>query len=198
MTPPAISDHPDFLRSYSVKILESYSLVHPAEQLYHFPARLEEVDRTGLYLRVEPQNRNAWIGFFVLGFDAPEAPSGVYSCAEPDWVCVVVGGYAYAVDTVNPRNWIQIEQRPVIDVRVVPDLKLLLFVGFTSITALGERQQLWTTERLSWEGISVSEIKESTLYGRGWDATTDKEIPFEVDLVTGRSRGGARPGGSGD
>ena len=182
-----------FPHNYEVKLLESYSLVHPAEKLHQFPAELEEGDRSGVYVRVKPKGSVAWIGFFALGFDSKQVAHGIFSCPDPDWLCAVAGGYAYLVDTTNPERWMQIEQRPVTEVRPVPELKLLLFTGFTSITALGASQQLWTTERLSWEGVTVTQIQGTALHGFGWDAITDKEVPFEVDLLTGKSKGGARP-----
>jgi hypothetical protein len=185
--------HYVFPHHYEVKLLASYSLLHPAEKLYQFPAELEEGDRNGIHLRVMPAGSAAWIGFFALGFESGQVASGIFSCPDPDWVCVVAGGYAYAVDSANPARWMQIEQRPVTEVRAVPELKLLLFTGFTTITALGESQRLWTTERLSWEGLSVKDIQGATLHGMGWDVITDKEVPFEVDLLTGKSKGGARP-----
>ncbi|HEY6250777.1 MAG TPA: hypothetical protein VI685_12520 [Candidatus Angelobacter sp.] len=183
-----------FSHSYEVKVLESYALVHPAEKLHQYPSVLEEGDRSGLYLRVAQQGFATWIGFFAQGFDSTEVAHGVFSCPDPDWLCVVASGYAYLVDSTNPQHWIQVEQRPVAEVRTVPELKLLLFTGFTSITALGESQKLWTTERLSWEGIYVTDIHGSCLRGTGWDAIADKEVAFEVDLLTGKSEGGARPG----
>lgn len=183
-----------FPRNYEVKVLESYSLVDPVEKLYQFPAQLEEPDRTGVYVRVIPKDASVWIGFFSLGFDSEQVASGIYSCPDPNSLCLAVGGYVYIVNAADPSVWTQVEQRPVVEVRALPELKLLLFTGFTSITAFGEAGPLWTTEKLSWEGITVTEIKEQTLYGNGWDALADKEVPFEVDLLTGKSTGGARPG----
>ncbi|HKE31663.1 MAG TPA: hypothetical protein VKD65_08060, partial [Candidatus Angelobacter sp.] len=133
------------------------------------------------------------IGFFAQGFDSPQVAHGVFSCPDPDWLCAVVGGYGYLVASSNPQRWIQVEQRPVVAVRAVVELKLLLFVGFTSITILRESARLWTTERLSWEGITISEIQGTKLTGTAWDAIADKEVPFEIDLLTGKSQGGARP-----
>ena len=182
-----------FPHNYEVKLLESYSLLHPAEKLHQFPAELEEGDRSGFYLRVMPKKSAVWTGFFALGFESKEVAHGIFSCPDPDWLCAVPGGYAYVVDTANPERWMQIEQRPVTGVRAVPELRLLLFAGFTTITVLGESQRLWTTERLSWEGVTMIEIQGTVLHGFGWDALTDKEVPFEVDLLTGKSRGGARP-----
>jgi hypothetical protein len=182
-----------FPRRYEVKVLESYSLVHPTEKLYHFPAELEEGDRAGAHVRVAPEGASAWIGFFALGFDSEQVASGIYSCPNAASLCVAVGGYAYVINTANPEDWFQIVQRPVVQVRAVPELSLLLFAGFTDISAVGESGLLWTTERLSWEGLSISKIDKGNLHGMGWDAIADKEVPFEVELLTGKSHGGARP-----
>ena len=182
-----------FPRNYEAKVLESYSLVSPTEKLHHFPAVLEEGDRSGIYVRVTPHNAKPWIGFFAMGFESEHAARGLYSCPHPDSLCVVVGGYAYLVNAVDPERWMQLEQRPVMDVRPVPEFKLLLFVGATTISAVGESGWLWTTGRLSWEGIIISEIQEQVLHGTGWDAIKDQEVPFAVDLTTGQHSGGTRP-----
>jgi hypothetical protein len=182
-----------FPRNYEAKVLESYGLVSPTEKLHHFPAMLDEGDRSGIYVRVVPQKANSWVGFFALGFESEHAARGLYSCPDPDSLCVVVGGYAYLVDTLDPARWMQLEQRPVMDVRPIPEFKLLIFVGGTTISAVGESGGLWTTGRLSWEGITISEIRQQALHGTGWDALQDKEIPFEVDLVTGQHSGGTHP-----
>lgn len=189
----ALGVHYDFPHDYEVKELESYSLLNPAEQLHQYPARLEEGDRTGIYLRVTVPGSANWIGFFARGFDAAEVANGIYSCPEAGTLCAVVGGYAYVVESRNPQRWRQVEQRPVVQVRSVPELQRLLFVGFTSITLLEESGRIWTTERLSWEGLTISKIGDGKLFGLGWDMMTDKEVSFEVDLITGNAKGGARP-----
>ncbi|HLJ28649.1 MAG TPA: hypothetical protein VKY85_18215 [Candidatus Angelobacter sp.] len=194
MSASSFGIHYIFPHNYEVKVLESYSLVNPAEKLHQFPAQLEAQDRNGVYLRVTSQTGPTWIGFFGLGFDSPQVASGVYSCPDSNSLCAVVGGYAYVVDVRDPQSWMQIEQRPVVEVKPVPELKLLLFVGFTSIAGLGESGQPWTTERLSWEGLSITGIQGTTLHGLGWDVIADKEVPFEVDLRAGNSKGGGRPG----
>jgi hypothetical protein len=163
-----------FPRNYEVRVLEAAPPVHPVEKLYHFPAELEEGDRSGAYLRVAPQSGPAWAGFFVLGFDSDQVVSAV--CSTPD-----------------PDQWLRVEQSPVVDLRVLSQQGLLLFAGFTSITAVSSSGILWTTERLTWEGLTITEIKGDKLMGRGWDALADKEVAFEVDLKTGKHTGGARP-----
>ena len=182
-----------FPRNYELRVLEAAPPVHPVEKLYHFPAELEEGDRSGTYLRVAPQSGPAWAGFFVLGFDSDQVVSAVCSTPDPDSFCAVVGGYAYVAKAADPAQWLRVEQSPVVDLRVLSQQGLLLFAGFTSITAVGSAGILWTTDRLTWEGLTITEIKGDKLLGRGWDALADKEVAFEVDLKTGSHTGGARP-----
>lgn len=182
-----------FPHNYEVRILGAPPPVHPIERLYHYPVELEEGDRNGAYLRVIPKGGAAWSGFFAQGFDSDQVISEVCSTPDPDSFCTVVGGYAYLMKAGDPSRWSRIEQRPVVDLRVLSQHGLLLFVGFTSITAVGATGVLWTTERLTWEGLTITDVKGDMLLGRGWDATADKEVPFEVDLKTGKHTGGARP-----
>jgi hypothetical protein len=182
-----------FPHNYAVRMLEAAPPVHPVEKLYHYPAELEEGDRSGAYLRVTPQHGPAWVGFFALGFDSDQVVNQVCSTPDPERFCLVVGGYAYLVKASDPADWLRVEQRPVVDLRVLPQHGLLLFAGFTSITAVGSSGIAWTTERLSWEGLTISEIEGDRLLGHGWDALADKDVPFEVDLKAGKHTGGARP-----
>jgi hypothetical protein len=182
-----------FPRNYELRILEATPPVHPVEKLYHYPVELEEGDRSGAYVRVIPQNGPAWVGFFALGFDSDQVVSQLCSTPDAESFCVVVGGYAYVVKAGNPAQWLRVEQSPVVDLRVLLQQGLLLFTGFTSITALGSSGIVWTTGRLTWEGLTINSIDGDKLLGQGWDALADKEAPFEVDLKTGKHTGGARP-----
>jgi hypothetical protein len=182
-----------FARNYEVKILEAAPPIHPVEKLYHYPVELEEGDRAGVYVRVEPQGKSPWTAFFATGFDSDLAINAICSCPDPDSFCAIAGGYAYVVKASDPAKWFRIEQRPVTALRAITELELILFVGFTSITALGIEGIKWTTERLSWDGISISAVKGSELQGMAWDAIANREVPFAVDLQTGKHSGGARP-----
>lgn len=182
-----------FPRNYDVKVLPATPPVHPIEKLHHYPVELEEGDRSGQYLRVIPHAGSAWFGFFVSGFDSAQVMNAVLSCPDQDYLCVISGGYAYVVNAIDPGQWFRIEQRPVADFVSVPSEQMILFAGFTSITALGRSGILWTTERLSWEGVSLKQVGAQVLHGIGWDALSDKECPFEVDLQTGKHIGGAAP-----
>jgi hypothetical protein len=192
--PPQLKFDFTFPRNYEVKLLETEPPVHPVEKLYHYPVELEEGDRAGAFLRVVPRAEAAWTGFFALGFESDQVVNVVCSCPDPDSLCAVVGGYAYVVKVTDPTQWFRIDQLPVMELREAPEPCLLLFAGFTTISAVGSEGLKWTTERLSWEGVAIAEIKGTNLQGLGWDPFTDREAPFEVDLRTGKHRGGARPG----
>src|SRR5579862_5989035 len=159
-----------FPRNYEVRILEAAPPVHPLEKLYHYPVELEECDRSGAYVRVTPKTGTAWTGFFALGFESDQVVSQVCSCPDPDSFCTVVGGYAYIVKANNPAQWTRVEQRPVVDLRVLSQHGLLLFAGFTTITAVGSSGIAWTTERLSWEGLTITDLKGDQLMGHVCDA----------------------------
>jgi hypothetical protein len=182
-----------FPHNYVVRMLEATPPIHPIEKLYHYPVELEEGDRSGVYVRVTPRSGPSWVGFFALGFDSDQVVSALCSTPDPERFCLVVGGYAYVVKAADPAEWLRVEQRPVVDLRALPEQGVLLFAGFTSITAVGSSGIAWTTERLSWEGLTITEIDGDKLLGHGWDAPADKEVPFEVDLKTGKHTGGARP-----
>lgn len=182
-----------FARNYEVRILEAAPPIHPIEKLHHYPVELEEGDRSGAYVRVTPRQGPAWVGFFALGFDSDQVVNQICSTPDPERLCIVVGGYAYVVKASDPAQWLQVEQKPVVDLRVLSQHGLLLFVGFTSITAVGSSGIAWTTERLTWEGLTITTIDGDKLLGHGWDAMADKEVPFEVELKTGKHKGGANP-----
>lgn len=182
-----------FPHNYEARMLDGPPPIHPLEKLYHFPVELEEGDRAGTYVRIVPAKGLAWSGFFALGFASDQVVSAICACPDPDSVCVVAGGYSYVVKVTDPTEWLQVEQRPVVDLRVVFPLGLILFAGFTSITAVGTSGIAWQTERLSWEGIRFTGIEVDKLHGFGWDVVSDKEVAFEVDLKTGKHSGGARP-----
>jgi hypothetical protein len=97
----------------------------------------------------------------------------------------VSGGYAYLIDTQSPERFTMIPYRPILEIRSVPALGLLLFVGHHSILAWGPNGQAWQSERLSSEGVTLASIDGSILHGLGWDMITDKEIPFTLNMHTG-------------
>ena len=178
-----------FPHTWSVEVLEKRPLIAPSRQ-FVYPQQVEEVERGALELLVKPASGDTFLATCALGFADPSAPTGVWSCPDPEWLCAVSGGYAYLIHTLQPQQWSQIPYRPVLSVRALKEQQLLLFVGHHTILAWGRERQAWQSERLSWEGIEITDIVGDTLCGLGWDLMTDKDVPFAIDLKSGEHTGG--------
>jgi hypothetical protein len=122
----------------------------------------------------------------ALGFREPIVPTGVWSLPRPEDICAVSGGYAYIIDTTAPNRFTMIPFRPVLEVRSLPEHSLLLFIGHHAILAWGRNGQVWQSEKLSDEGLTINLIDANQLHGQGWNMITDKETPFTLDLRTGK------------
>ncbi len=176
-----------FAHDWTAEILSGRPLILPRRQ-FVYPRHAEEVERGALEVMVRPAGAEAFLGTFALGFSDPAAPTGVWSCPDPKWVCAVSGGYAYLVNTHKPEEFAQVEYRPVLEVRALKEQGLLLFAGHYALMAWGVDGKAWQTPRLSWEGLQITGIEGRWLRGLGWDMRTDRDVPFRVDLETGESK----------
>jgi hypothetical protein len=182
-----------FAQDWTVEILTKPPMIAPARQ-FTYPQQIageeDALARGALQLMVRPASGGAFLATCALGFTDPSMPTGIFACPHPQEMCAVAGGYAYIVDTARPEHCTHIALKPVVDVRVVPQQKLLLFAGFHSIVAWGEQGLAWQTAKLSWEGLRITGVEGDTLHGIGWNLMTDKEVAFSVDLLTGQHQGG--------
>ena len=192
--PPSSSHNLTFPATWSAEILSAPPLIAPARQ-FTWPQRVageeDALARGALLLMVKPASGGSFLATCALGFRAPTALSGIWSCPRPDDILAVAGGYAYLADTLAPDRPLHLPLRPVTQVLPASDVNLLLLAGFHTIAAIGAAGLLWETARLTWEGLTLNEIRDNQLHGLGWDMRTDREIPFTVDLATGHHTGGA-------
>ncbi len=183
-----------FARAWAAEVLQRPPLIAPARQ-YVWPLRVEGEEealaRGALQLVVRPREGGPYLLTCALGFNDPGMPTGLYGCPNAEDLCAVAGGYAYVADARTPERCTQVGLRPVVEVRVIAEARLLLFVGFHSIAAWGVNGLAWETARLSWEGIRISDVEEGEVRGWGWDMRSDRELEFAVDWKTGRHTGGA-------
>jgi hypothetical protein len=177
-----------FPHEWQATILARRPLIAPARH-YVYPREVEEVERGALELLIRPTPSDPeFLATFALGFADPAVPTGVWACPNPKWLCAVAGGYAYLVDTADPKQWEMVEYRPVLSVTPLLSQRLLLFTGHQSLMAFGPNGKAWETGRLSWEGVKILEVHESSLTGLGWDLIADKEFEFEVNLKNGEHK----------
>jgi hypothetical protein len=173
-----------FPHNWSAEILSRRPLILPTRQ-FVYPKQAEDIERGALEVMVRPSGAEPFLATFALGFADAAAPTGLWSCPDPDWLCALAGGYAYVVNTRQPEQFEQIEYRPVLLVRALSANNLLIFAGHHSLFAWGVHGKSWQTERLSSEGIEISRIEGDRLEGIGWDLITDRDVPFAIDLRTG-------------
>ncbi len=179
-----------FAHTWQAEVLASRPLILPTRQ-FVYPVQVEEVERGALEVMIRPPSgAPAFLATCALGFANPAAPTGVWACPDPEWICVVAGGYAYLIHTADPARWQQLEYRPVTEVKPIVEHELLVFAGFHSLLAWGRTGKMWQTGRLTWDGVRITEVRGDTLYGLGWEMKSDRELEFEVDLRTGEHRGG--------
>jgi hypothetical protein len=182
-----------FAKDWNAQILTKPPMIAPARQ-FTYPLQVageeDALARGALQLLVRPAAGGVFLATCALGFTDPSMPTGIHACPDPQEMCAVAGGYAYIIDTAHPERSVHIAQKPVVEIRVLLEQKLLLFIGFHSMTAWGQRGPAWESGRLSWEGIRISGVEGDTLHGLGWNLMTDKEIPFTLDLATGQHEGG--------
>jgi hypothetical protein len=177
----------DFPHDYSAEALEQPG----SERVVRIPASPEPVD--SVYVRIEPQGGEPWIGAFARGFQSDDLVSGVYSWPDHKSVAVVSAGYGYVVKANDPTSWVRLQPMPVTDVRLMPEQKVIVFTDFTHMFAYNAEKNVWKSDRLSWDGITVTQVATNHIFGMAWDAMQDKEVEFVIDVRTGEHTGGAKP-----
>jgi hypothetical protein len=183
-----------FPQSWSAEILAQPPLIAPARQ-FTYPHNIagEEaaLARGALRLLVRPATGGSFLATCALGFTDPSMPTGIFSSPSSHELCAVAGGYAYLIDTADPTRCTQLPLKPVVEVHPLPAHGLLLFAAFHHLVAWGRDGLAWTSARLSWEGLKLTHIEGDHLHGLGWEMSSDRELPFTVDLRTGTHTGGA-------
>jgi hypothetical protein len=179
-----------FPHRWQAEVLAARPLILPPRH-FVYPQAAEEVERGALEVLVRPDappdgsDAQPFLATCALGFRDPAVPSGIWSAPRPEEICAVAGGYAYLIDTTAPERFVMIPYRPVLEIRPLVSEGLLLFVGHHSILAWDRDGQAWESEKLSDEGVTITEVAAGILRGAGWEMIRDREKPFAIDLRSG-------------
>jgi len=176
-----------FAHRWQAEVLATRPLILPPRH-FIYPRAAEEVERGALEVLIRPGAPEAqpFLATCALGFHDPAAPTGLWSAPNPEEICAVAGGYAYLIDTTAPERFTMIAYRPVLQVLPAVEAGLLLFVGHRTILAWGREGQVWESEKLSDEGVTITGMDGGVLRGTGWEMKTDREYSFDLDLRSGR------------
>jgi hypothetical protein len=183
----------DFPQTWTARILKTPPLIAPARQFVyplHVPGEEDAMGRGALLLDVKPATGPNFLATCALGFRDPSLPTCVFACPNPDDLLAVAGGYAYLINTQAPEHCLHLPLRPVTQILPAPPASLILLAGFHNILAVDADGLRWQSERLSWEGVTMTDARDNQLHGTGWNLHTDREVPFTIDLATGTHEGG--------
>lgn len=186
VAPTGPTEDLSFPHAWRATILADTPTTLPARQ-FIYPSEVEEVELGALEVQIRPAAKDAlsFLATCALGFRDPAVPTGIWSCPRREEICAVAGGYAYVIDTATPENFTMIPYRPVMEIRPVVGQGLLLFISHYEILAWGADGLAWESEKLSDEGVRITDIAGGILHGMGWDRKSDRETPFALDLLTG-------------
>jgi hypothetical protein len=186
-------NHEAFPQTWAARILAASPLIAPARQYVypqHIPGEEDAMNRGALLLDVKPAAAANFLATCALGFREISLPTAIFACPHPDHLLAVAGGYAYVIDTLAPDHCVHLPLRPVTQILSAPSAGLILLAGFHNVLALDANGIRWQSERLSWEGISLTHTDAHHLHGTGWNLHADRDVPFTVNLLTGEHEGG--------
>jgi hypothetical protein len=182
-----------FSPTWTAHILTAPPLIAPARQFVYplfVPGEEDAMSRGALLLDIKPAAAPNFLATCALGFREPSLPTGIFPCPRPDDLLALTGGYAYLIDTADPTNCLHLPLRPVTAVLPAPEAGVILLTGFHHIAAIDSSGLRWQSARLSWEGVTMTEVRDGQLHGTGWNMHTDREVPFTLDLTNGKHEGG--------
>ncbi len=182
-----------FSHSWTAEVLRSAPPIAPMRQFVYpqnVPGEEDALGRGAMFVQVRPANGGNFLATCALGYKDAALPSGVWACPAPDDLVALAGGYGYRINTMDPEGCEFLPMRPITSVMAAMADGLLVLAGFHRVLALGAEGVRWHSARLSWEGVTLREVRGGVLHGEGWDMFADREVAFTVDLRTGAHEGG--------
>lgn len=195
LAPPTLDTFP---HTWAAQVLAAPPMILPSRHFTYpqfVPGEEEALARGALLLNVQPRQGGAFLATCSLGFKDRSLPTGVFACPAPDDMLAVAGGYAYLIDTLAPDKALHIPLKPVVQIATIARDEdepngLLLLAGFHTVLALNANGMHWESARLTWEGLTMTDVIDGKLHGTGWNMMSNKDVPFTVDLKTGAHEGG--------
>jgi hypothetical protein len=185
-----------FMADYEARILGGPT----GGTLYHFEWTRAQPEVGGLVLDlptcsllvevIPSYGGEPWQGRFVQG---PGGVTGLWATPSPTTLCVVASGQGYWVPVLVPQGFSEVRCNPVKKVFAVPGRSIIVFASYTELAGYGPTGLLWVTQRLSWDGLTITDVTEHHIRGLAWDSPADSEVPFVVDVDTGEHQGGSSP-----
>jgi hypothetical protein len=137
---------------------------------------------------VRPETGPSWIGVFSGDYPSSVVARPQVVCWPDDLsLCGVAHGNASVVRSDDPYQTYEIEPFPIRGVLTVPRHELVLFCDFTNLYAYGPSGRVWDSGRVAWDDLQIERVKGNDVFLQGYDAPAGKQVPFRVDLGSGKS-----------
>lgn len=177
-----------FAHSYECQRLTETPRTAPVH--YYYPGASIQGGRDGILVEVRSERGESWLGTFAFGRLTPNGVSGLFTTPDPQRLCVVARGEGYLVSANTPTVWQPILATPIIDVRPIRAQEIIVFADFTELVAYGQSGIKWRTKRLTFDGLKITEVTDTSITGEFWDIRSEAMASFVVDLATGTHHGG--------
>jgi hypothetical protein len=181
-----------FRHDYEIKVLKGaiYDTRGPMDSPGNFLSWYGTAQKTG-YL-VTPRGGEPWIGVVAAGpFPSLSPMNSLFSCPNPRDFCIVLNGQALIVSTERPGKSVSVPCAPVLDVKILPEINLMLFSDYTGVVAWGPNGLEWRTCPVAFNGVEILYSDENYIYGSTLDEDgPNPYAPFQIEVKTGRTTGG--------
>jgi hypothetical protein len=157
-------------------------------EIHQFARPGQSTHSEGTVLAVNGPEKG-WIGNFQSGRFFMGL-TDVFPFQTQPSVCVSAGGQGYRLRLDSPKEYAVLKTFPVLGARNISEQDWVVLWDFTRLEAHSATGVVWRTRRLSWDGISITEVRRDCIMGLGWDAANETEVEFRVGLSTGEHTGG--------
>jgi hypothetical protein len=144
----------------------------------------------GLIVEVHSPNVPSWIGVFAFDFAPGAIRASLIPLSKPGLFCVVAGGSGYVVSADRPELVRRIPSFPITEVAQSQNGSVWVFADFTGLTLIDRSGDMWTSPRLSWDGVKIHHVSNEIVTGVAWNAADNREVTFEIDVQGRRVRTG--------
>lgn len=157
------------------------------EPAISFPPR--DAFREGTVVEFDTGNRQ-WVGNFADGWR--QGVSSLHTELGARAIVVVASGAGYVVDATSQT--LRCEFGDVTSIWFEPEIAAMIVSNDLWFHVFDAEKPIWTTRRISWDGMRNIQRDELVLRGEAYSPIEDDWSVFEVDLRSGSVAGGSYTG----
>ncbi|GAB3998390.1 hypothetical protein GCM10028807_45940 [Spirosoma daeguense] len=133
-------------------------------------------------------DNTSWVANFNLGWTSYNA---VFDFPSTDITIVIAGGSGYVMNRNQTQPLATFGSS--IKIAILTDQDEVIATNDTNLVVVNSKGQIWTSERISWDGIADLRLEGHTIFGLAYDPTNENDdwVDFSLDLTTKQLIGGS-------